>query len=343
MVNKLKKKILIITVASNNFGYGHLNRALSLKFYFKKKFSVKIINFTDRKIINFPSLFFIEADKIIDQNLFYKFDKVILDISNNKILKEKKFLGVLSYLTKKFRSKIVLIDSIGKEMLNNFKKLYFSTLICPYFFNKKLIFQKRKNVEYFIGEKYAILPPKYKKIKIKFLDKKINNLMISCGGSDQNQNSIKILKFLEKLKIKLKINIFIGPFFSKNLLLKIKNFKKISKNKITIIIKQKSLIKIISNSQIAIISSGLTKYETASVGLPSIVFCENKKQLILNQSYAKKNIALNIGMINNLNKYKKKITKLIQSHKKIKKLHIDSKTTVDFNGPSRIVNLLKLT
>ena len=51
--------------------------------------------------------------------------------------------------------------------------------------------------------------------------------MISCGGSDQNQNSIKILKFLEKLKIKLKINVVIGPFFSKNLLLKIKNFKKI--------------------------------------------------------------------------------------------------------------------
>ena len=124
-----KKKILFITVASNTYGYGHLNRLLSLKFYFQKKFYVKIINFTDEKIKNFPSFFFSQSDKILNQNLFYKFDKIILDISNNKIFKEKKFLRVLSSLTKKFRSKIVLIDSIGKEMLNNYKKFYFSILL----------------------------------------------------------------------------------------------------------------------------------------------------------------------------------------------------------------------
>lgn len=341
MKNKVKFFFLIITIASNNYGYGHLNRALSLKFYFRKNFAVKIINFADKKIKSFPTFSFYQSNKILNQNMFYKFDKIILDISNNKILKEKKFIRVLSRLTKEFKSKIVLIDGIGKEMLNNSKKFHFSTVICPYFFNKKFTFQKRKNVKYFIGEKFTILPPKYKKIKIKFLNKKIMTLMISCGGSDRYQNTIKILKFLEKLEIKLKINVVIGPFFSKNLVSKIKNFKKISNNKITIFIKHKSLIKIISNSQVAIISSGLTKYETASVGLPSIVFCENKKQFILNQSYKKKNIALNIGMINNLNKYKKKITNLILSPKKLKKFHIASKATIDFNGPSRIANLLK--
>jgi UDP-2,4-diacetamido-2,4,6-trideoxy-beta-L-altropyranose hydrolase len=336
-----KKKFLFITVASNTYGYGHLNRSLSLKFFFKKKFAIKIINFTDKKIKNFPSFFFHQADIILNQNLFYKFDKIILDISNKKIFKEKKFIKVLSYLTKKFKSKVVLIDSIGGEMLNNFKEFYFSILICPYFFNKRLIFKKRKNVQYFIGEKFTILPSCYKNIKIKLLNKKIKNLMISCGGSDQNHNTIKILKFLEKLEIRLNINVAIGPFFSKNLVLKIKNFKKISFNKINIFRKHKNLSKIISNSQIAFISSGLTKYETASVGLPSIVFCENKKQFILNQGYKKKNIALNIGMINNLNKHKKNIVKLIHSLKELKKLHVVSKATVDFNGPSRIINLLE--
>jgi len=336
-----KKNILLITVASNTYGYGHLNRCLSLKSHFQKKFSVKIINFTDKKIKNFPSFFFCQVDKILNENLFYQFHIIIIDISNKKIFKEKKFVRVLSSLTKEFKSRIILIDSIGKEMLNNFYKFYFSILICPYFFNKNFIFKKRKNVKYFISEKFTILPLKYKKIKIKFLDNQIKNLMISCGGSDQYQNTIKILKFLEKLKIKLKINVVIGPFFSKNLVLKVKNLKKISNNEINIFIKQKSLIKIISKSQIAIISSGLTKYETASVGLPSIVFCENKKQFILNQSYAKKDISLNIGMINNLNKYKKKIISLIQSSKQLKKLHIASKAKIDFNGPSRIVNLLE--
>jgi dTDP-4-amino-4,6-dideoxygalactose transaminase len=48
--------------------------------------TIKIINFTDKKIKNFPSFFFHQANIILNQNLFYKFDKIILDISNKKIL-----------------------------------------------------------------------------------------------------------------------------------------------------------------------------------------------------------------------------------------------------------------
>ena len=118
--------------------------------------------------------------------------------------------------------------------------------------------------------------------------------------------------------------------------IKIDNFKIASYNKINIYNNQKNLKKVISNSQICIISSGLTKYETASTGLPSIVFNENKKQKILNKSYEKKYLSLNIGMINNLNKYKVKIIKLMKNPHELKNFYIKSKKTVDFNGPQRI-------
>ena len=335
-----KKKILIITIASNRYGYGHLNRSLSLKSYLNKKFIIKIINFTDERPKNLFTYSFTRVNKILSKSLFLKYDKIILDISNNKILKEKKFIKTLSLLTIEFKENIILIDSMGKEMLNNYKKINFSTLICPYFFNNEFKFKKRKKVKYFIGEKFIILPPNYKNIKIKSLNKKIENLMISCGGSDQNHNSLKILKFLEKINIRLKINIVVGPFFSKELRVKIDNFKITSCNKINIYNNQKNLKKVISNSQICIISSGLTKYETASTGLPSIVFNESKKQKILNKSYEKKNLSLNIGMINNLNKYKAKITKLMKNSYKLKNFYIKSKKTVDFKGPQRIFKII---
>ena len=331
-----KKKILIITIASNRYGYGHLNRSLSLKSYLDKKFIIKIINFTDERPKDLFTFSFTKVNKILNKSLFLKYDKIILDISNNEIFKEKKFIKILSLLTIEFKENIILIDSMGKEMLNNSKKIHFSTLICPYFFSNEFKFKQRKKVKYLIGEKFIILPQSYKNVKIKSLNKKIENLMISCGGSDQNQNSLKILKFLEKINIRLKINIVVGPFFSKELKLKIDNFKRNSYNKIYIYNNQKNLKKVISNSQICIISSGLTKYETASTGLPSIVFNENKKQEILNKSYEKKNLSLNIGMINNLNKYKVKIIKLMKNSRKLKNFYIKSKKTVDFNGPQRI-------
>lgn len=336
-----KKKILIITVASNKYGYGHLNRSISLKFYLDKKFIVKIINFTNELPKNSFTFSFAKVNKILNKSVFLKYDKVILDISNNNILKEKKFIKTLSLLTIEFKEKIILIDSMGREMLNNFKKIHFSTLICPYFFSNKFKFKQRKKVKYLIGEKFIILPPSYKNIKIKNLNTKIKHLMISCGGSDYNQNSLKILKFLEKINIILKINVVVGPFFSKELKVKIYNFKKNSNNKIYIYSNQKNLKKVISNSQICIISSGLTKYETASTGLPSIVFSENKKQKLLNKSYEKKNFSLNIGMINNLNKYKDKIIKLMTNFVKLKNFYIKSKKAVDFDGPSRIIEIIE--
>jgi UDP-2,4-diacetamido-2,4,6-trideoxy-beta-L-altropyranose hydrolase len=335
-----RKKILIITVASNKYGYGHLNRSLNLKSYLNKKFIIKIINFTNEQPKKFFTFSFMKVNKILNKSLFLKYDKIILDISNNKIFKEKKFIKTLSFLTIEFKKKIILIDSIGREMLNNYKKIHFSTLICPYFFSNQLKFKKRKKVKYLIGEKFIILPSSYENVKIKNLNKKIENLMISCGGSDQSHNSLKILEFLEKLNIRLRINIVVGPFFSKELKLKIDNFKQISYNKIKIYNNQKNLKKVISNSQICIISSGLTKYETASTGLPSIVFCENKKQQILNKSYEKRNISLNIGMINNLNKYKAKIIKLMNSSQKLKDFNIKSKKTINFKGPQRIIKII---
>ena len=336
-----KKKILIITIASNRYGYGHLNRSLSLKSYLDKKFIIKIINFSDERPKDLLTFSFTKVNKILNKNLFLKYDKIILDISNNEIFKEKKFIKILSLLTIEFKENIILIDSMGKEMLNNYKKIYFSTLICPYFFCNEFKFKQRKKVKYLIGEKFIILPQSYKNVKIKSLNKKIENLMISCGGSDQNQNSLKILKFLEKINIKLKINIVVGPFFSKELKLKIDNFKRNSYNKIYIYNNQKNLKRVISNSQICIISSGLTKYETASTGLPSIVFSENKKQKILNKSYEKKKFSLNIGMISNLNKYKVKIIKLMKNPRKLKNFYIKSKKTVNFNGPQKIIETIE--
>ena len=85
----------------------------------------------------------------------------------------------------------------------------------------------------------------------------------------------------------------------------------------------------------AFISSGLTKYEIASVGLPGIVFCENISQLKLNEGYKEK-ISLNIGLINNLDKHRTKIINLMNKKKLLQSFSIKSKKNVDFNGLKRI-------
>ena len=60
------------------------------------------------------------------------------------------------------RSKITIIDGLGKEMLNKVNKIKCKNLICPYFVTKTMNIRKKKNVKYLIGAKYAIIPDIYK-------------------------------------------------------------------------------------------------------------------------------------------------------------------------------------
>ena len=45
-------------------------------------------------------------------------------------------------------------------------------------------------------------------------------------------------------------------------------------------------------------------------------------------------------MINNLNKYKAKIIKLMNSSQKLKDFNIKSKKTINFKGPQRIIKII---
>ena len=94
-------------------------------------------------------------------------------------------------------------------------------------------------------------------------------------------------------------------------------------------------------NDVVICSSGLTKYETILLGLPSIVFCSNKLQKKYNRGYEKKNISVNIDDIKQRNEVKKSVKNLIQSYDKRKKLLYKSNKIIDLNGANRILKVIK--
>ena len=334
-----KKKLLFITIASNRFGYGHLNRCKNFSKYIKKNCNYKFIIFTDEKInksIKFKNLN--DSEFLIKNKNLEKFDKILIDLTHPFILKKEKFIDNLSKFTRLYKTKITIIDGLGKEMINKINKIQCKNLICPYFVPKTIRIKKKKNVNYLIGAKYAIIPDDYKFInKIKY---KYTSVLISCGGADINSNTLIISNFLLKINNQIKLNIVIGPYFKKNLINKIKKLKRKNVKHITLYEKIKNLTIPISRSNLAFISSGLTKYEIASVGLPCVVFCENKSQLKLNEGYRNKKISYNIGLIGNLNKHRTKIINLINKKKLLKSFSKKSKKNVDFNGLKRISNYI---
>ena len=340
-------KVAFVTIASDKIGFGHLKRCENLGLFLKKKqytVTYKIFNekIKNKKIIN-NKLFYplTSISNHINEKLLANIDLLIFDFSNKKIFKK---ICILKKITKKFREKIIIFDSLGDDMINSKNILNYSKAIYPYLFDHKEL-KKKKNVKYYLGTKYLILPRNYKNLNYEISINKKYTILISCGGADVNMNTLKILKFFKELKLinNFKLIVIVGPFFSKKNIKRINMFKKNKNFQLEIVFSPACLSKFILKSNLAFVSSGLTKYEMVSVGLPTIVFCENNMHLMAHEVFAKKKITFNIGLIDNLSFFKSKFLSIVKNPKKTKSISERSKKFFDFSGQKRILKLINNT
>ena len=170
-------------------------------------------------------------------------------------------------------------------------------IIIPYLDSEKQQITKRQNSKYLLGLKYYVLRSEFLAVKPVEIKKEIKNMLITMGGCDNNNITLKVLESLNTLNLSL--TIILGKMFE-NIEPKIKNILNDYQGSYKIIKNTKNISKIMSESDVAIINSGLTKYETASVGLPSVVISNNDYHSELMKDFDKYNVILHLGTVNKL-------------------------------------------
>ena len=130
-----------------------------------------------------------------------------------------------------------------------------------------------------LGPNYFIFNDHFLKCKKVKISHSVKKVFISMGGLDSKEMTEKFLKILENEKFDLEYIIVLKSISDerrKNILNILKNnFKKSQ-----LIINPKNIAKIISSCDIGIINSGLIKYETSFLGLPSIIISNDDKHEI---------------------------------------------------------------
>lgn len=327
ITKKFHKKILLISILSNDIGYGHFSRCNKIKSKLKKYFLCEHISFSIKNK-NCKNIF-----SYFKSNSLSKYDCIIVDINHKKIISHKNFSTIKKKIIK-ISNKVMLIDSIDKKMINNLKKIHVRSVLIPYIFNTDNIIIKNET-KYLLGPKYFVVDSVKKRKKI--FKKKIKNILVTCGGSDIKNTSYKITKFLLKENREVIINIVIGSLFkSKNLTI-IKNLQKKFPKKIKLHFRVKNLNYVSKNCEAAFSLSGLTKYELIYLNLPTIVINQNSQDRKANGILEKQKLLITL---NNL-KSKKDINKFrnFVSNSKIRKVLISNgKNVIDGNASLRIAN-----
>lgn len=263
-------KIIIFTEAGPKYGYGHLMRCLALAQGFKAKelkvdffihsqgdYTTLLVDFT------FKQVDWLESNKI--QDILNKDQIAIVDsyyASENlcKIIYQgfKRVLFLDDYQRIEYSGGFVLNGIIGSEKLN---------------------YSKNSDITYLLGVDFQPLRQEFWDVPLYTVREKIENIMITFGGSDVTNETPFYLNKVIKYYPDAKITVVIGKGFNNiNEIMEQKN-KEIEFAFNTNALSMRNLM---LKSDLAVSAAGQTISELARVGVPTIgiQIAENQKNNI---------------------------------------------------------------
>ena len=302
---KIDKKIIFIRVdSSTKIGYGHLIRCLALADTLKKSFK---INFICTNL----------NGNLISQICKKKFEVFRFNTKSQRINVKKDAEKTISII-KKHRNKksLLILDSyILSQEWENRVRPYVKRLIviddlmdrkhsCDLIIDQNLHTQMNslytksvpKNCVKLLGPDYAILRNQFiaqrKYAKIRSLP--IKNILVSFGGTDNENHTLHALTSLKKLNSNVDVNVVTGTAnIGKKI---IKNFCKKNFN-YNYFEQVENMVKLMQVADLCIGSSGTTTWERCCVGLPAIAIVASNDQKDIASAVSKNKCIINLGKI----------------------------------------------
>ncbi len=310
-----RKKILVRIDSTIKIGMGHIFNMLTILNNFRndeimilmhknrnlgyKKFKENLYNVT----------FFVSDDEFNKILTKFKPDIIFNDILNTKA----------SYMKKLHNHATMIVNFEDQGEGRKFANLVFNP-----------IFEKQKSLSNeFFGSKYACVRDEFRIWKNEILSKNIHKILISFGGTDQNNITEKTISIIEKNNIEnIEFILLLGFGYMHKKMIKQK-IKNLQKNNFNIILVDGSdfIAKYTRDIDFAIVSNGRTVFELASMNIPILAISVNTREQ--NHNFVKEqNVGIKIDYeklsyekslksslekmfnFNNRKNYKKNLTKI---------------------------------
>lgn len=284
----LKKCRIVFRVDGDfDIGLGHVYRALTLA----------------HRLIGHDIIFLMDKSKKLGISKVKEYNyKVIAFSSSDEMMK----------LLDKIKPHIIINDILDTTIeymyelkkrnffIVNFEDLGPGADFADVVFNALYEFSNPPKNRYY-GYQYVVLRDEFIYTPFKEISKDVKNILVTFGGVDQNNLTMRVLRAIEMLGLKdTKISIIVGLGYKwMDKLDKAMSELNTKGYNINFIRNPKIMAKHIRDSDIAITSNGRTIYEIASIGVPCISISQNERENM--HLFARISGAiLNLGMANNI-------------------------------------------
>ncbi|UTE77495.1 PseG/SpsG family protein [Rossellomorea sp. KS-H15a] len=269
------KNILIRADGNRDRGMGHLYRILNISDYLGNTEHIKItiltkghketIDFFSKKSLKNYNVIFLpnDVDKFSESNFITSnFDTIIFDTLDNEIEYLKSFANKTN--------KIISFDDLGTGLS-----------LCDTVINALVntpieIINKYKQTQFLIGPSYLPIRKEIMNYRKSKLSPLVQNVLITMGGSDPSGLTFKVLDSLSSFLNDFSVKVIIGPSFKNLLMLKKEYIERF--NSVEFLLSVSNIEEYMNWADIAFCSGGLTVYELAAIGTPSLVLCQNQHE-----------------------------------------------------------------
>lgn len=325
-------KVLFVCKASEKIGLGHLIRSRSLARCFTEKEGYKV----DFHVIeqNFERLL---PDQNINYTYFQNEDSHRVDQSYDVI-----FLDMLTiketHLEKlKLKGKLVLLSPVF-DRINDVDFFFHRTIYHPM---KDLI----PNVKKYLGLEYSIISDDCVKMSEARYQESLNTaslpIAISMGGGDANNKTLNILRILKRCKTPATFWVLLGEGYSHSYDTLVKEVTADTRHEIILVRTNRHMWHVLQNCALGIFPGGITVYEAAYAGLPSLILIEDDNQYYLVKELEEKGVCLSLR--SSSVDYEKDVVEAVDSlfkdRKRLVSMH-KSSACLDGNGKNRITECL---
>jgi len=234
----------------------------------------------------------------------------------------------------KLFNKVIIIDDFSSQ---NYYSSYL--IVNPNYGISRNIYKNKYDklkTKLLIGNKYIIIRNEVLNSNKAKIRKDLKNVLITFGGTDPENITYFTLNKLKDCKM---FNYFV---FVNNTFKHLKKIYEIANvnPSISIINKPEKLIKYAINSDISIVSGGITMWEMMYLGIPLITFARNEIQSSILSKLASKNLVIYLGYYKNIEQLELcSLLNNITFNKRIE-LSTNSQSFIDGKGINRILKYL---
>lgn len=330
------------------YGLGHLNRCLLLARQIVKTGNVPVFLLAENNdnshimlseySINYVTL--PECQSLGEEVKSYPEDctAIIVDLFHVGQLDNQN--AICEYLRKLEENKItcVFIDALFEEAFRNDNAPEIPIVVQPYCGAEEDNPPKARH--WIKGHTYMTMPEEYQSLEPKIIKKTAENLLITFGGSDPQSITAQVMEVFCDTDNGMNIRVIAGPFFSEDLVSRINKIQENSSSSFTVLGSQTSMIEHYRWADIALGSSGLSRYEFAAMGLPSIFTAIYKEHIKSCKIFASLSAALYLGLYSDLTEddWHSSLDQLKGDYTKRLEMSQTGQKIIDGKGTERLIN-----